>query len=129
MTWQPYNPLVGSMIEIHDGDTAYIDIVLPQLERYVIVQSKPVDGSDLRVRFARINAPELSTPAGITSRDALTAFVGPLPAPVFLYSTKATHYVVDNFGGRIDAEIVLVRDGTNLSDWMLSNGYAKPYGV
>jgi endonuclease YncB( thermonuclease family) len=30
----------------------------------------------------------------------------------------------DNFGGRIDAEVVLARDGTNLSDWMLTNGWA-----
>jgi endonuclease YncB( thermonuclease family) len=124
MTWQPYNPLVGSMIKVHDGDTAWIDILLPQLERYVIVQSRPADGDDLRTRFARINAPELPTPAGVASRDALINFVGLLPATVYLYSTLPTHYKADNFGGRIDAEVVLARDGTNLSDWMLTNGWA-----
>lgn len=127
MTFMPYNPLVGSMIKIHDGDTAWIDIVLPQLERSVIVQSRPPGGEDLRTRFARINADELGTPTGDAAFAALAAFVGPLPVTVYLYSTVPGHYKADKFGGRIDAEVVLARDGTNLSDWMLTNGWAKPY--
>jgi endonuclease YncB( thermonuclease family) len=127
-TVQPYNPLVGSIQGFHDGDTAYIDILLPQLERFVIVQSRPVGGSTLRVRFARIQAPELPTPAGKQSLAELAMKVGSLPATVYLYSTTPTHYVSDNYGGRIDAEVMLASDGTNLSDWMLTNGWAKIYG-
>jgi endonuclease YncB( thermonuclease family) len=127
MTVPQYNPLVGSMVKIHDGDTAYIDIVMPQLDRYTILYSMPPDGNDLRARFARINAPELKTPAGDAALAALAAFVGPLPATVYLFSTVPSRYVTDNFGGRFDTEVVLARDGTNLSDWMLANGYAGPY--
>jgi endonuclease YncB( thermonuclease family) len=125
VTWHRYNPLVGSMIKIHDGDTAWIDIVQPQIERYTIVQSRPDDGNDLRTRFARINADELGTPTGDAAFAALAEFVGVLPVTVYLFSTLPTRYKPDKYGGRIDAEVVL-EDGTNLSDWMLANGLARP---
>lgn len=127
MTVQPYNPLVGSLVELHDGDTAYIDIVIVTLDRVSILRSKPDHGPDFRIRFARINAPEMKTAAGVESRARLAAKIGPLPATVYLYSTQPYSYVPDNYGGRIDAEVILASDGTNLSDWMLSNGWAVPY--
>jgi endonuclease YncB( thermonuclease family) len=120
-----FNPLVASIVGLHDGDTAFLDVRVVALDQAWIVAGRPAGLPEVRYRFARINAPELATPAGKAAVAALAAFVGPLPAPCFIGSTNPSHYVRENYG-RILVEIQLP-DGTNLSDWMLANGYAVPY--
>jgi endonuclease YncB( thermonuclease family) len=120
-----FNPTVASIVGFHDGDTMYLDVRFVVLDQAWIMEGIPDNLPKVRYRFARINAPEIATPEGKASLAALMARVGPLPAPCFIGSTIASHFVRDNYG-RILVETQLP-DGTNLSDWMLTNGWASPY--
>jgi len=75
-----------------------------------------------RVRLARINAPELATPAGKVARDFVVAWVG-TPGP---WAFIITSHKQDNYG-RYLVELWRVIDGTNLSDALLASGNAVPY--
>lgn len=120
-----FNPTVASIVGFHDGDTMYLDVRFVMLDQEWIMKGLPDNLPKVRYRYARINAPEIATPEGKASLAALMERVGPLPAPCFIGSTTASRFVRDNYG-RILVETQLP-DGTNLSDWMLTNGWASPY--
>jgi endonuclease YncB( thermonuclease family) len=73
------------------------------------------------VRLARVDAPEIRTEEGKRSREALAAFLAPLPATLKLTSTRLDKY------GRALGELV-TGEGVNVSDWLLEHGLAARYG-
>lgn len=103
----------GQVIRVVDGDTLILDL---DLGLRCWIRGKPY-------RMARINAPEMKTPEGPLSKNALALQIGPLPAGVTVTTIKDRHDTYD----RYIVEVYQV-DGTNLSDWMLTNGYAVKYG-
>lgn len=74
----------------------------------------------VRCRLARVDAPEMSTQEGKAAKAALLAKTTTLQEDCTISTSKGDRY------GRWIAEVVL-SDGTNLSDWLLSSGLAKDY--
>jgi micrococcal nuclease len=96
------------VIDVYDGDTVHLDI---DLGFHVWRRGE-------RYRLARINAPEIKTPTGPASRDALAGQLAKAQQ-VIVTTSKADNY------GRYLVEILA--DGANVNDWMVANGYAVPY--
>jgi endonuclease YncB( thermonuclease family) len=116
----------ASVVTTYDGDTFHARIeVLPDLFH------------EGRVRLARVNAPELVTPAGKTAAAFTLAWLNGNPMPInlklgFRGSAPSPFPLVvqvlglDNYG-RILAEVFRTVDGRNLSSDLLSSGNAQPY--
>lgn len=99
---------------VHDGDTIMGTVQCDAGLRMAIT----LDGWS--IRFYGINAPELSTPEGKTAAAALQALVKPGDV------LQVASYSFDNYGHRIDG-VPTTASGIDLCNWMLANGYAKPY--
>jgi endonuclease YncB( thermonuclease family) len=111
----PFGPYPGLVREVHDGDTAYIDI---DLGFGVILASKDWDGHPkLACRAYGINAPELSSQSGKAARDFARALL-----PVGTRVSVISHGW-DKYGGRFDGTVRLV-DGTDWSNAMVAAGHA-----
>jgi micrococcal nuclease len=117
---QPFVPEIkrGKIVRVYDGDTVTIatrigvdGIEIPKLFRF-------------NVRLLGIDTPEMRTKnqtekaLALKSRDALNKYI--IHKMVTLTSVSYDKY------GRILADIIM-EDGTNVSDWMLENGYAVKY--
>jgi endonuclease YncB( thermonuclease family) len=91
--------------KVVDGDTYVVDIDL---------------GFDVhikqRIRLARINCPELSTDKGKEVKTFASYYKG---AEVHIKTNKTDKY------GRYIAEVEFVKDNKNLSDLMVTNGFAE----
>jgi len=74
---------------------------------------------ELRLRVARIDAPEIGTPAGKAARDYVAGLLPP-GAQVTVKTGKGDRY------GRWIAEVA-TGDGINLSDTLLALRMAVPY--
>lgn len=98
----------GKVAKVVDGDT--VD-VLVDLGFHVEIE--------VRVRLARIDAPEVATDDGKRVRDIVRGLL-PLGADVNLKTSRGDRY------GRWIGEIA-TRDGVNVSDALLANKYAAPY--
>lgn len=113
-----YNAIV---VAVYDGDTVTLDVD----------QGFNIWHHKMRIRLARINAPELrvrdatgvmvDNPVGFVARDFLAGLM-PVGSPILLHSLKDR---ADNYGGRWDGELFV--NGVNLNDLMLSSGNAFPY--
>jgi micrococcal nuclease len=104
-TCETYDAHVES---VYDGDTVTCDIEIG----FDIVLD------DAKIRVARIDAPEVrgdEKVEGYKSRDALRALIDGKDVEI-VYLGKGKY-------GRIVAEIII--DGTNVSDWLVKNGYAE----
>ena len=74
-------------------------------------------------RLIRIDAPEIrgeEREAGLVSKEALK-FILPVGDIITIRTKKAGKY------GRWLIEVI-AKDGSNVNDYMLKQGYAKPYG-
>lgn len=110
-----YGPYEAIVMEIHDGDTVSLDI---DLGFGHFICAKDLHGHPwLSCRIFGINAPELSTPEGITARDFLTETL-PLGTIVEVVS-----HGWDKYGGRFDGDIQLP-NGKWVSTVMLESGNA-----
>ena len=110
-----YGPYKARIVEVHDGDTLGLDI---DLGFGMFAAAKSLSGKSLlSCRLFGINAPELSTPAGLQARD----FLRTLATPGAIVSVVSHGW--DKFGGRFDGEVELA-DGTSLSEAMVSSGHA-----
>lgn len=90
----------SEVIKVYDGDT-------------ITVRSK---GSDVRVRFACVDAPEMSQkPYGQISRDHLAKLL-PVGAEVDVYVKTKDHY------GRVIGEVV--KNGESINLQMVKDGMA-----
>lgn len=114
-----YGPYKARVVSIHDGDTLSLDI---DLGFGVILAAQSFTGSPfLRCRLYGINAPELSTPEGVKSRDYLLTLV----KPGHLVSVVSHGW--DKYGGRFDGEVELP-DGTLVNEAMVRGGFAIAKG-
>ena len=116
----PFVPEItsGKIVRVYDGDTV------------TIATRISVDGNEIpkifrfNVRLLGIDTPEMRTrnqaekALAIKACDALNAYI--MNKTVTLQSVSYDKY------GRILADI-LTKDGVNISDWMISNGYAVKY--
>lgn len=110
-----YGPYKARVVDVHDGDTLSLDI---DLGFGMFVVGKSLSGQSLlSCRLFGINAPELSTPAGLQARD----FLRTLATPGTIVSVVSHGW--DKYGGRFDGEVQL-SDGTLLSEIMVSSGHA-----
>ena len=116
----PFVPEItsGKIVRVYDGDTV------------TIATRISVDGKEIpkifrfNVRLLGIDTPELRTKnamekaLAIKARDALNAYI--MNKTVTLQSVSYDKY------GRILADVI-TSDRVNISDWMISNGYAVKY--
>ena len=117
---RPFVPEIseGKIIRVYDGDTVTIaarfkidGVYVPKLFRY-------------NVRLRGIDSPEMKTKSStekslaIKSRDALTELI--MDRMVRLENVEYDKY------GRILANVI-TEGGINVSNWMISNGYAVEY--
>ncbi len=75
----------------------------------------------LTIRWADINAPEMSTPEGITARKALLERL-PEGSTCILRTLKDKK---EKFGRYLG--IFMLEDGTNMNEWLIEQGYARVY--
>lgn len=106
---------------VYDGDTLHMDVCL--FADTVFKQDLWRRG--FRYRLARINAPEMSTPAGKAAADALKQFCATFENRSHweLVTAKMDpygRYIADIFTPPVDNVRV------SLSDWMLAEGLALP---
>jgi micrococcal nuclease len=98
----------AKVAKVVDGDTLDLDVDLGFRITHRI-----------RVRLARVDAPEMSTDLGKElKKRMMDEFAG--SPDVTIRTNKGDKY------GRWIAEVEVV-GGPNLSDWLLLNGYAEPY--
>ena len=125
MTFGPYK---ATVVNIHDGDTIDVDLVLAPVGRLNAVADRDLgfhvhrthQGIVLErqsVRLFGCNAPELATPEG----KAALAFIETL-IKVGDTVTLISHGV-DKYGGRIDGQVTLA-DGRDLTAAMIASGHA-----
>lgn len=117
---QPFIPVIkkGKIVKVYDGDTVTISA------RIYITETQPTKLFRFNVRLRGIDSPEIKTKnekertLGIESRDELRSFI--MDQIVYLENVDYDKY------GRILADIV-TKDGVNVSNWMLENGFAVKY--
>jgi len=100
--------------EVVDGDTIHISPAL-----YVAGEYRTV------VRFADIDAPELTTPEGQWAKGNLTNLLAQYGGVVYLDISK-TPSQVDDYGRIMAVVYVRVNDTAlmNVNEWLAQNGYA-----
>ena len=117
---RPFVPEIseGKIIRVYDGDTVTIaarfkidGVYVPKLFRYN-VRLRGIDSPEMKTK----NSTEKSL--ALKSRDALTELI--MDRMVRLENVEYDKY------GRILANII-TEDGINVSNWMISNGYAVEY--
>jgi len=124
-----FGPYRATVVEIHDGDTIDVDLVLAKVGR----QKTDVDlGFNVHrapggvvlerqaVRLLGCNAPELATPAG----KAALAFLETVLHVGDVVTLVSQGW--DKYGGRIDGAITLA-DGRDLAAVMIAAGHAAPW--
>lgn len=74
---------------------------------------------EISLRFADINAPELSTQEGKDARDRLKEVL--LPDSVIVVRTFRDPGAYDRYTATV------LYNGTNMNQWLVENGYAVPY--
>lgn len=109
----------ASLVSCHDADT----------QTYVLDL-----GFNVRIRVTirvlGINAPELATPEGQVAQQAALAWLAAAGAsdwPLIIASQQGRPVTPDKFGGRWDALIWRVSDGTELGAAMVAAGQAAPW--
>lgn len=128
-TFGPYQVIV---VEIHDGYTVFVDIVLiaSKAHRHVpdedlgfnihIISGVGVVLKRQSVRLLGCNAPELATPAG----KAALAFLETVLHVGDTVTIVSESW--DKYGGRVDAPVTLA-DGRDLTQVMIAAGHAAPW--
>jgi endonuclease YncB( thermonuclease family) len=115
-----FGPYPARCVVVHDGDTITLDV---DLGFDHLISGLDFDGKTrLSCRVFGINAPELSTQAGIDARTY---------AQTLILSGDRCQVVShgwDKFGGRFDGEITL-NDGRDFGTVMVATGHAVPMKV
>lgn len=113
-----YGPYLARVVDVHDGDTVYLDI---DLGFDHLISAKDWNGHPrLACRVLGINAPELSTTAGKAAAQYAKNLL-PVGTEVLVVS-----HGWDKFGGRFDGAIML-QDGSDFATLMLNAKQAVPY--
>ncbi len=110
----------GYIDKVVDGDTLWISV-----EDVLEGSYGNFSGESFKVRFADINAPELSTPEGLRSRDALLQLINEYGNFACLDIDDVNIY--DRYG-RVVAILYLNYNEThliNVNGYLVENGYAE----
>jgi endonuclease YncB( thermonuclease family) len=113
-----YLEALAIVTRVIDGDTFDAKVIAIYKDRY-----SNMNGSIIRVRLADINAPELGTPEGDSSRSALKNLLEGRE----VYLDIDDLYVYDRYG-RVVAITYLQINSThllNINLWLVTNGYAS----
>jgi len=116
----PHIDAVCDVTKIIDGDTIDVRILYVE-DRF---SQKIHIGGDYRVRFADINAPELSTTPGVVSKEALMSL---LREGMIVYIDIDDVDVFDKYG-RIVGVVYIKYNSThlmNINKWLLDHHYAE----
>lgn len=97
---------------VHDGDTVWI---LCDLGFYISLR--------IKVRLARSNAPELSTPAGLVARQFVVDWFA--SHPIVALDTKP--YPGDRYGRWLGEIVATDPSGANLINDLIASGNAVPW--
>lgn len=108
-----------TILSVHDGDTLTVSVDLG----FYIAFTTPI-------RLAGVNAPELSVPdgSGRAARDALRTFVMSFPPatlPDHGWTAQTFKTGVEKYGRWLAR--VTAPDGTDMSAWLVANGFATVY--
>ncbi|HIQ13629.1 MAG TPA: hypothetical protein EYH44_04520 [Thermoprotei archaeon] len=109
----------GYIDEVVDGDTLWMSIDKVYIDRYMDFMDEAV-----KVRLADIDAPELSTPEGLASRDELLRLINEYGNYACL--NVDDEYVYDVYG-RVIEILYLSYNAThllNVNQYLVENGYA-----
>lgn len=99
----------AKLIRVVDGDTVHLDLDLGFSEWR----------NNQSYRLLRINAPEMSTAAGVAAKDALAGYL--VGKTLVAHTEKSDHF------GRFLADITATDSAgveTSVNDWMVANGFA-----
>lgn len=110
MTAQYKYNVVG-FLKVHDGDTINLTI---DLGFHL--------NNNVTIRMAGINAPELSTPEGVASRDALIAHIVSFASPSSGWTAQTFKDGKEKYGRWLAT--LFAPNGENVNEWMVSNGWA-----
>lgn len=115
---QPKIDVEVMLVRVVDGDTVRVTIKVVYNEKYQYLA-----GSEVRVRLADINAPEIDTEAGIIAMNELKKILSKASK---LYMDIDDIYVTDRYG-RLVAVLYAEIDGKllNVNAYLVENGYAK----
>lgn len=108
----------GAVVRVIDGDTLDLRVLAVYKDKYL-----SFNGSEIRVRLADINAPELGTPEGEEAKKALTSLV----SGKNIYLDIDDLYIYDRYK-RVVAAAYLPINSThllNINLWLALNGYAE----
>lgn len=110
-----YGPYTAQVVDIHDGDTISLDI---DLGFGFFAKAHSFSGHPIiSCRLYGINAPELSTPEGLQSRDYLRTLISPGDM------VSVVSHGWDKYGGRFDGTVTL-QSGVVLNEIMVDSGHA-----
>jgi len=113
-----FGPYPARVDEVHDGDTVYLTVDLGFGHQ---IASRNLTGElQFACRVYGINAPELSTVAGVAAAEYAKTL---LPVGTIV---SVRSYGWDKYGGRFDGSIDM-SDGGDFSRAMVDAGHAKPY--
>jgi len=110
----------GYIDKVVDGDTVWISV-----EDILDSRFGNLSGESFKVRFADVNAPELSTPEGLRSRDALLKLINEYGN--FACLDIDDRYIYDKYG-RVVAILYLNYNEThliNVNQYLVDNGYTE----
>lgn len=119
-TYTPRCEIYGVVTRVVDGDTAWIRVMSTHQS-----PARFATGSVIKVRFADVNAPELSTPEGVESKNALIELIDRVGAEICLDVDNKR--IFDPYD-RVIAVVFLKYNEThwlNLNKWLIDNGYAS----
>ena len=119
MTATPWPLRFGLLVDhVHDGDTIYGTLTADAGLGVQVTWG--ATGGPWAVRFYGINAPELSTPAGVAAAGYLRSIVAPGDR------LTVDSYSWDKYGRRLDG-VPWLASGRSLCELMLAAGQAVPY--
>lgn len=114
---------LATVLDIHDGDTITVAIRMKKtrmkdqdLGYHVHVEAGWIT-LHTAIRFNGINAPELSTPEGIVSRDFLKSQV----AVGDVVTVQTALNPTDKYGRWLG---IIIKNGINLNELMVTSGHA-----
>lgn len=107
-----YKYNVVGILKVHDGDTVNLTI---DLGFHL--------NNNLTIRMAGINAPELPTPAGVASRDALIAYIVSFGGGSTGWTAQTFKDGREKYGRWLAT--LFAPDGTNVNQMMVEKGWAQ----
>lgn len=106
MTAAPTHIYDAKVLSVHDGDTCTVSVDCG----FRVTYTTPI-------RLNGINAPELNTPTGPTSREHLITLINNQPIVLHTYKDPTDKY------GRWLADVLTI-GGVNLCEQMVTDGFA-----